>query len=73
MKTLRQYLEELPEPYRTEALNNADRYLLDEEWVPSSSEVTHNTPLSHSFIWQGTPQGHEYWEEANNKFYNSNP
>ncbi len=56
MKTIREWLEELPEPYRGQALaNGEDSSLLD---------VDHETlyeALADLFVWEDSPQGDEYW------------
>lgn len=45
-----------------------------------SNEMTRNERLDYSivcsfFTWCGTPQGHDYWKEINNRYYTlvSNP
>lgn len=65
MKTTRQYLESLPEPYRSEALenyelqNNADQKERDDNcpWGNSGNF------LSNAFVWSKTKQGRKYWSE----------
>lgn len=55
MKTIREWLEELPEPYRTQALNNADN--LDSKALFKS---LYNV-LQEAFIWEESPEGGNYW------------
>ena len=54
-KTVEQWLQELPEPYRSQALDNMDA-------DGDGEELTITSALSAAFVWQGTPQGHKYWE-----------
>lgn len=60
MKTIREWLEELPEPYRTQALENVNEHdpkIIDE--LPS--EQTAKKALSGAFVWMFTEQGERYW------------
>lgn len=57
MKTIREWLEELPEPYRTQAIENTEDELLLER-VESLKKA-----VKCAFIWNKSPQGHEYWSE----------
>jgi len=55
MKTIKQWLETLEEPYKTEALNNS--YSSNEAIeVMSLSEA-----LKWAFTWSVTNEGHYYW------------
>lgn len=56
-KTIKEWLETLPEPYRTEALENADKRDLKYP-QPSLAEA-----ISASSVWVDTTQGHDYWED----------
>src|SRR5690554_4701257 len=56
MKTVKQFLEGLPEPIRSQALNNADPYFYTLE-VDGPTDA-----LSKAFIWLNTPEGPGYWE-----------
>lgn len=61
MKTIEQWLNELPEPYRSQAFENCGQRLL------SLEESSFKYALATAFIWELTTQGHEYWRElANN-------
>ena len=65
MKTIKQWLQELPEPYRTEALDNYnDRY----------NPVVENIfkALNYGFSWSATTQGYEYWLKIYNSLYREN-
>jgi hypothetical protein len=65
-KTILEFLEELPEPQRSEALANAKNPVYgceaDKEFgglarlVPSA-----RVALSSAFVWSLSPQGFEYW------------
>ena len=55
MKTIRQWLSELPEPYRTQSLDN----------LPSKSNIekvsSMQAALINGFEWDKSPQGTQYW------------
>lgn len=57
MKTVKEWLETLDEPYRSQALEN-----LDEEYgdmiEPNLAEA-----LWGAFVWDDTPQGNDYWRD----------
>lgn len=55
MKTNAQWYMQLPEPYRMQAINNAERdnMLGNEEKCLSAALC--------AFPWDTTPQGYEYW------------
>jgi hypothetical protein len=62
-KTIEEHLERLPEPYRSQALENLEKYprtlgvgivIID----PPIAQV-----IREAFIWAQTPQGFHYWED----------
>lgn len=57
-KTVREWLEELPEPYRSQAMDNLVKYPL-----PKSRTLFSNIgdALLYGFDWDLTPQGFSYW------------
>lgn len=57
MKTIRAWLEELPEEYREKALNNYKESKFPEP-VPSMSKA-----IWGAFVWNDTPEGHIFWED----------
>jgi len=57
--THRQHLEQLEEPYRTEAIGNATEDLDFNSYGLSST-------LSGVFLWCESPQGHKYWSDLFN-------
>lgn len=62
MKTIKDYLEELPEPQRSEALQNYDdQKPLMEEGDESAENL--RQAVSRAFIWSQTPQGVGYWSK----------
>lgn len=67
MKTIRQHLEEFPEPYRTQALENTKPSILDDEYNMPEGGVF--TPLGAAFVWTFSPQEHRYWSDFNESFY----
>jgi len=57
MKTVKEWLETLPEPYRTQALENAIKSKLDDSSPDFGSAVIMG------FIWEKSPQGWDYWNK----------
>lgn len=51
MKTIKDWFEELPEPYRSEAINN----------IRKSEANSLSDALDIGFDWGRTKQGYEYW------------
>lgn len=62
MKTINEWLNELEEPYRTQAINNSFYNINKTEKAKSLSFA-----LSMAFIWDKTNEGHDYWEKLNDK------
>lgn len=56
MKMISKWFEELPEPYKTQALENWDRIEQPDTNCPHMSNA-----LGMAFFWDETPQDHEYW------------
>lgn len=56
--TIKQYLEQLKEPERTQALNNLVPVMADKE-VPGLVEA-----LAVAFYWESSPEGFAYWEKV---------
>ena len=54
VKTVRKYLQELPEPYRSQALQAMPEIARD---IPATSL----TFALSQFVWQFSPQGFDYW------------
>ena len=57
MKTCKEWLEGFPEPWRSQALENAPLRVLDRS-VESASRA-----VGGSFDWGHSPQGYAYWDE----------
>lgn len=61
-KTIREWYEELPEPYKTEALANCEKQsTLD--W--NTADATCNKlseAVAFGFLWQNTPENEDYWQ-----------
>ena len=55
MKTIKEWLEELPEPYRKKSINNTPKKVL--EVYKQSLEKA----LLASFVWNNSKEGHDYW------------
>lgn len=63
MKTIEQWFNELPEPYRSQALENT----LNQWGEKILKAPAHSIKLAllTGFTWEDTPkeQGHRYWEK----------
>lgn len=57
MKTIKEWLETLPEPYKEKALE----YAALENTLETRQETLHDA-LHSAFIWKQTVQGFEYWK-----------
>lgn len=59
MKTIIEFLEELPYPYREEAISN---FLAYEHYNRRKEEKVPNLykAIDRAFCWDSTPQGHSY-------------
>lgn len=60
-KTYREWFNELPEPYRSQAIDNAikqGRRNIDREIASSLSNA-----LDLAITWGETPEGHDYWKK----------
>lgn len=67
MKTIKEWLEELPEPYRTQALENSD--------IIHNNNKSDSLPsaLDMAFNWPQTNQGWEYWHKLFSELVSSMP
>ena len=57
MKTIREWLNELPEDVRDKAIANTDEDILGER--PNYPFLRH--ALIRAFNWDESPEGHVYW------------
>lgn len=60
MKTIREHFNTLPEPYRTQAIENT-KYQNFENLNKTSPNVQES--LLVAFYWDETKQGNEYWDD----------
>lgn len=61
MRPVVEFLEELEEPYRSQALKNfEDQRTLDED---EYLDVNAYEALHGAFHWGATPEGHDYWND----------
>lgn len=81
MKKISEYLEMLPEPYRSQALENySNRYggIIPDRVLPYSSprdrEFKYAVPnaIDEAMVWSETPQGHNYWYVISTQIRNGN-
>lgn len=61
MKTILQHLNELKEPYRTQAINNTDSETLEEEALNLAYA------LLDAFEWELSHEGCEYWDNVHSQ------
>jgi hypothetical protein len=59
-KTVKEWLNELPEPYRSQAIENCDKEC-PEEFERRVGDA--QSALCNSFTWDESPQGADYWVE----------
>lgn len=62
MANIKEQLESLPEPFRTQALMNMNNTKAHREADKKS------TAISEAFSWGNTPQGSTYWGNLHNKY-----
>lgn len=55
LKTVAAWLETLPEPYRTQAIDN----MLERR--KTELETSLRLAIANAFVWDETPQGYDYW------------
>lgn len=67
MKTIKEWLEELPEPYRSKALGYCDN--------PTLYSLSHSLEgtLLRAFTWDDTAEGPKYWERVSREDYPEEP
>lgn len=61
MKTIEQWFKELPEPYRSQALENTLNLNQCGEKILKSPAPNIKDALMCGFIWRDTQQGVDYW------------
>lgn len=66
MKTIKEWLETLPEPYRAQALKNIAEHPFDDK-TDLTTPVESLAEAIDSFEWFATEEGHDYWEELYEK------
>ena len=62
MKTVKEWLDELPEPYRTQALEQTSNFRLKE------TEDTMYSTLLGIFPWYDSHEGNEYWRQLSDVY-----
>jgi len=61
MKTILEWLQELPEPYRSEAIDNVVKA------KRTQKRDSLEDALLSAFSWEETKQGWEYWDNLHTK------
>jgi len=62
-KTIAEWFEELPEPYKTKALDNV---MSQNSVTLVSSDTSLSDALVGAFDWSITPEGFYFWNELDN-------
>jgi hypothetical protein len=63
--TIREHIDTLPEPYKTQAINNLNN-------IKSVVVVKHTSvAIAIAFTWENTPQGYDYWNLIYNKYFSN--
>ena len=57
-KTIKEWLEDLPDPIRSEALANLDNY---EPYMGDKTTEILSIAIGGAFCWSDTPQREQYW------------
>jgi hypothetical protein len=63
-KTIKEWLEDLPEPYRSEALANFDDYVEIYPTKLREKELSTKHAIINAFNWEGSTEGGEYWRKV---------
>lgn len=66
MKTLLEWLESFPEPYKEKAIANCKK-ISSEEMLITKCPSLSNALIS-AFSWSETQEGFEYWNKLHNYF-----
>lgn len=57
-KTIKQHLEELPEPHKTKAMKNLLHYM------SRYKAQTQQMALQCAFVWETSDEGRQYWQNV---------
>lgn len=68
MKTAKEWLETLPEPYRSQALENLNVVRCYPQ--PDYECIDKSSAIENGFSWRLTIEGYDYWLNAFNKAEN---
>jgi hypothetical protein len=66
-KTIKEWLEQLPDGYRERALENAEYNLLE------LHRKTMATSIAAGFAWDDTPEGHSFWADVQKHYFAGTP
>lgn len=66
MKTIKEWLEELPTEIKEKAFYNVHRLTVFPNIILEFKEGSIKDAISSAFIWECTDEGHEYWESIYN-------
>lgn len=60
-KTIKQWLEELPEPYRTQAIKYATKHWMKDGGIDGNHCTSLDQSLLSGFLFSKTIEGSDYW------------
>ncbi len=66
-KTIKEWLEELPDGYRERAIVNTEEGMLD------ASRSTLLDAIYGAFIWEDSPEGHWFWKDVFDHYAKGTP
>lgn len=66
-KTIEEWFNELEEPYRTQAIENARNLNIDKDRLEDLADSMSDAIMI-AFIWCHSPEGHEYWSDLFGKY-----
>ena len=70
MKTIYEWLNELPQPYKSQALYNFEAFMHrgNRQYLKTNTYDYMCQAINSAMHWEGTPQGHEYWNRIHNEY-----
>jgi hypothetical protein len=66
-RLIEDWLGDLPEPYRTQALNNRAN-CLSQQYLNIKRARSGAEAINDAFDWAGTPEKHAYWSKCKSRF-----
>lgn len=67
-KTIREWLEELEEPYKSQAIQNAENESEYNDYLDEARDSLAGAVLG-AFTWEYSPEGDKYWSDLYDTLY----